>query len=211
MTIVKHCQISSTIIVINNLNLSEMKKLVMQKIYLLLLILGIGFAGISSVFGQTKESKNPSTSKTKSNHNQSDDIKKRVMNQSLTIDEQVKYRSPIRYAVIYNEITEDNIRQIEIMMDEKQFSEKSLRTIFDLLSKRYQSPSNLEVEVLTNLNLIETPEEREMWKDSKDSRFADYYFKYKEASYSRYADGRESFIYTVSILPYKEKVIFLRK
>lgn len=184
----------------------------MRKIYLLLLILGIVVAGTLLTFGQTKGTKKPGTTKTMPNQSDIKEkgVEKSVVDQS-SIEEEVKYRFPIRYVVVYNYITEGNTRQIEILMEEKQFNEKTLRTVFDFLSKRYPSPTNLEIEVHTSLNTIETPEEREMWKDSDDSRFADYYFKYKQASYSRYADGRESFIYTVNILPYKEKVVFLRK
>lgn len=41
------------------------------------------------------------------------------------LDNEVRYRSSVRYVVVYDDISERNTREIEILMDEKQFNEKS--------------------------------------------------------------------------------------
>lgn len=71
-----------------------------------------------------------------------------------------------RYAIVENSVShEDNpkliSRHIEVLLDERAFSEKTLRVLFDLVSKRYATPKNLNVDVYTNLEQIMTPEERD--------------------------------------------------
>ena len=121
------------------------------------------------------------------------------------------YYASVRYVIVYDwTLDEREERRVEILMGEKQFNEKNLRQIFELIKERFPSPIKLEIEVHTNLATIETPEEREMWEDSDDSRFSSTHFKYKKASYSRFDNGRESFIYTISLLPYRDKTVVLK-
>ncbi|MBK7706872.1 MAG: hypothetical protein IPJ30_14175 [Acidobacteria bacterium] len=129
----------------------------------------------------------------------------------MSPEEQVRYRSPIRYVVVFNEVNERSIRQIEILLDEKSFDEQTLCALFASLGRRYPTPSRLEVEIHTSLDTVETPEERLMLRDSDDSRFSDVYFKHKKASFTRFENGREAFIYTTSLAPYETKVVRLKE
>ena len=120
----------------------------------------------------------------------------------------VTYHAPIRYVIVYNEIFDDQ-RRVEILLDERNFSKSNLEKVFKLIKSRFPMPIDLEIEVHVNHNTIETPEEREMVKDGEDKRFAKYYFMYKSASYSRFDNGREAYIYTTSLSPYREKTVVL--
>lgn len=142
-------------------------------------------------------------------------------NQTKDIDSQEKsnqdirreasYYAPIRYAIVYNSLfLDDTERRIDILMDEKQFNEENLKTVFELVKKRFPEPSRLGITVHTNLATIETPEENEMVKDSHDSRFSKIKFSYKRAFFMRFENGREALIYTTNIYPnYQEKTVVL--
>jgi hypothetical protein len=128
------------------------------------------------------------------------------------IEKEVKYYAPLRYVIVYNEIFDvTGERRMEILMGERQFNEKNLTAIFELIKKRFPAPVFLGVEVHTNLATIETPEERELWDDSEDTRFKNVMFEYKRASFSRSSDGSEAFIYVTNLKPYKQKVVVLKK
>jgi len=124
---------------------------------------------------------------------------------------EVQYYAPVRYVIVYNWILDKSIpeRRMDILMDEKQFNKENLEEVFQLIKKRFPLPMSLDITVHTNLATIETPEEFEMLKDSVDSRFSHTYSKYKKASYSRWENGREAYNYTISLSPYKEKLIVL--
>jgi hypothetical protein len=125
-------------------------------------------------------------------------------------EEEVKYRFPVRYALVYNAVNDLNIRQIEILLDSKYFSSRNLQMVLCNIKEKYPSPVHLEIEIHTSLETIETPEERELIRDSEDSRFSNLYFKYRRGSFSRFADGREAFTYTVGLSPYRERTIVLK-
>lgn len=129
--------------------------------------------------------------------------------QKLATGNEVQYRSPIRYVIVYNDIFEEDQRRMVVLMDAKDINKRSLTQVFRLIAKRFPAPKTLMIQVETNLALVETPEEREMLKDSEDSRFKDFFFKYKNASYERYEAGREAFLYTKSLSPYKDQVVVL--
>jgi hypothetical protein len=120
------------------------------------------------------------------------------------------YIAPIRYVIVYNNLVETSLggRYLEIIMDEKQFNEENLIKVFELLKKRFPSPDYLTIDVHTNLATIETPEERELTHDS-GGRLTDNFALYKSASYTRFIGGREAFVYTTSLSPYKEKLVVL--
>src|SRR5215203_5770690 len=62
------------------------------------------------------------------------------------------YYAPVRYVIVYDwTLDEREERRVEILMDEKQFNEKNLRQIFELIKERFPSPIKLEIEVHTNL------------------------------------------------------------
>jgi len=129
----------------------------------------------------------------------------------MSPEEEVRYRSPVRYVVVYDNVDDLGIRRIEMLLDEKCFNEQALRTIFAALGRRYPTPIGLDIEVHTSLDTIETPEERLMWKDSEGSRFADVVRKHHKASFWRFENGREAFIYTESITPYKTKLVVIKE
>lgn len=57
-------------------------------------------------------------------------------------------------------------RSVQILMDEKAFSEPNLRGLFLLLSKRFPRPVRLYVDVATNLAQLSTPEESDQGLNS---------------------------------------------
>jgi hypothetical protein len=83
------------------------------------------------------------------------------------------YRSPFRYVIVSNEIIDgrgnpkDAFRYVEVLLDEKAFNEETLRELFKLLSKRFPKPKSMDVSVSTNLEQVDTPEEREAGKISE--------------------------------------------
>lgn len=102
-----------------------------------------------------------------------------------------------RYAIVFNQVdppadkSDEARRFIEIIVAKDAFSKEGLTKIFTLVSNRYPKPPVLYIEAFTDLNDIETPEERELGKTSnthepgpgmKDS-----------ASFTRY-EKRKSFI-----------------
>lgn len=129
----------------------------------------------------------------------------------LSEKDELRYRTPIRYVIVYNEIGSTGIREIEVFMKAANINERDLRTVFCWISQSYPSPVALEVKVHTNLNTIETPEERELLKDGVDSRFSKYYGRYFEASYSRFDDGREAFLYTKNLAEVKQTLVVIRE
>lgn len=83
------------------------------------------------------------------------------------------YRASFRYVIVYNEIVggEDDLREafryVEVLLDERAFSEKTLKELFRLLSKRFREPKDMDVAVYTSLEQIDTPEERDAGKISE--------------------------------------------
>lgn len=126
------------------------------------------------------------------------------------IERDSKFRSPVRYVIVYNEVfdrAEISERRLEILMDEKQFNEKNLIHIFNLLKERFPAPFFLNIEVHTTLATIETPEERDKITDG--GRLNTEKDRSKMAGYSRFSNGREAFDYTTSLNPYKSKLVVL--
>lgn len=124
---------------------------------------------------------------------------------------EASYYAPIRYVIVYNWIFNKQERRIDVLMEETQFNEENLIAIFGLIKKRFPRPSRLMIDVHTSLATIETPEEEEMAKSSKDRRFGDKKHKHKKAFYLLYGDGNEVFYYTTSLSPnYEEKRVTLQ-
>lgn len=64
-----------------------------------------------------------------------------------------------RYIIVSNEIDayqnpKLNRRVIQVLMDERAFSEKTLRALFSLVSKRFPRPESLYVDVATSLEQL---------------------------------------------------------
>ncbi len=116
----------------------------------------------------------------------------------------------MRYVIVYNDVFKLTYgrREIEVMIDERQFNEEGLTSVFNLIKNRFPSPKCLSIEVHTNLATIETPEEREK-PDDNEGRLTDQTFLNKTASFTRNISGRESFIYSTSLSPYETKRVVL--
>jgi hypothetical protein len=76
--------------------------------------------------------------------------------------------SPFRYVIVFNELDDsakdfgiESQRKITVLLDRNSFSEKNLKTLYELLSRRFPAPPNMQVYVKTSLNDIETPEEHD--------------------------------------------------
>lgn len=124
---------------------------------------------------------------------------------------EVRYIAPIRYAIVYNFTSDLGIgrRDIDVLMDENQFNKENLIKVFELIKKRFPSPTLLYIKVHTNLSTIETPEEIEMASDNTNRLFKKF-FLYKMANYFRFNDGTESFEYTIAISPYRTESVSLK-
>ena len=74
-------------------------------------------------------------------------------------------RSPFRYVIYYNDVHDPKEewaeRNVGVLLDERAFSEETLKQLFALLSERYPSPQRLVVDVDTSLDTARTPEEQE--------------------------------------------------
>ena len=129
------------------------------------------------------------------------------------IDREVSYRSPIRYIIVYNYTFNFVVdeRRIDVLIDPKKFNKHSLTEIFTFIKNKYPEPQNLEITVHSSLETIETPEERELMRDSQDTRFAKVLFDHKRAVFHRFSSGREVFAYTVSLHPYLERTVIINE
>ncbi|MCW5971460.1 MAG: hypothetical protein KIT57_23375 [Blastocatellales bacterium] len=109
-------------------------------------------------------------------------------------------RSPFRYVIVSNSISgeesdpNDDARHVDVLLDDRAFSETNLKMLFKLLSGRFPLPKVLDVRVYTNLEDVETPEEREAFKASEGPDDPSEY-KYRRAFYLRDYYGNEWFTY----------------
>lgn len=180
----------------------------MKQIILFIIV----FAFYSTVcLPQTNQTKKTKLSKTTAVE-KNDTSSATEQEEARRLKEEASYYAPIRYVIVYNDIFKlsSEERRMEILIDEKQLNEENLTEIFELIKKRFPLPLGLEINVHTSVATIETPEEREMVRRGDDPRFAHTYGEYKSASYSRFDNGREAFMYTTSLSPYKEKLIVIK-
>lgn len=88
------------------------------------------------------------------------------------VQAQTYTKSPFRYVIVDNRIdpaidkSDEARRFVEILVDNKSFSKEGLTKIFRLVSARFPNPHVLYVNAFTDLNDVETPEEREQPKIS---------------------------------------------
>jgi hypothetical protein len=80
-----------------------------------------------------------------------------------TIRHQYSERLEFRYIIVSSTVNRDDpklpVRIVEILLDEKKFSEDTLRKLYLLVSKRFPKPKDMQVWVYTSLDQIATPEE----------------------------------------------------
>jgi hypothetical protein len=126
--------------------------------------------------------------------------------------DEASYYAPIRYVIVYNEIlAKIDERRIEILIDEKSYTEEILALVLQHIAEKFPSPIKLDIKVHTNLATIETPEERQMLRDGEDSRFRNVRSLYKTSTFYRSEDGRESIFHQTSIKPENYEVIVLKE
>lgn len=103
-----------------------------------------------------------------------------------------------RYVIIENRLDEDantgeKCRAIEVLLDKKAFSEKNLRALFSLVSRRFPDAELLDVWVHTSLDQAPTPEERDEGGTSGEPNkitkgyFWAVYFRNPDDEYFRYS------------------------
>jgi hypothetical protein len=72
-------------------------------------------------------------------------------------------RSEFRYLIVETSIDRGDpkvpVRIVTILLDEKSFSEDTLRKLYHLVSKRFPKPKSMKVWVYTSLDDVATPEE----------------------------------------------------
>ncbi len=79
----------------------------------------------------------------------------------------IKYRSPIRYVVVYDRVDpslgpeDSESRFVEVLIDNKNFSEKSIKRLAGLICTRFAVPTVMYINIYTNLEDVQTPEERD--------------------------------------------------
>jgi hypothetical protein len=111
-----------------------------------------------------------------------------------------KSDSSFRYVIFENTLDEDenpelNRRIVEVLLEKKAFSEKNLKTLFALVSKRFPEPNLLFVNVYIHLEQIATPEEKDGGATSESKEVGSFH-KYYWAIYLR-NDGDEYFRYSL--------------
>jgi len=78
-----------------------------------------------------------------------------------------------RYVIIENRLDEDantgeKCRVVEVLLNQRAFSENNLRLLFQLVSNRFADDQRLDVWVHTSLEQAPTPEERDAGATSED-------------------------------------------
>lgn len=106
------------------------------------------------------------------------------------------FRSPVRYVVYYDAVDpalhaqDESRRFLDILLDKKAFSKRNLSRLFRYLANRYPTPTILTVQLFTDLEDVETPEEAERGRFSDEDGLPP---KYDHAVFIR--NGEEMFYY----------------
>ena len=124
-------------------------------------------------------------------------------------------RSAFRYVIVRNDVirvtgdSEDAYRFVEVLLEEKAFSEKILKELFSLVTKRFPTPTRMDIRVYTSLEQINTPEERDAGgvSEGPDDATSD---KYHRALFIRSSGGDELFRYSISTPVRGLKTIILK-
>lgn len=124
------------------------------------------------------------------------------------------HRSPFRYVITSNDVVgrgrkrRGSYRTVGVLLEEKAFSEENLKVLFNLLTRRFVQPNDMNVWVSTNLEQIPTPEESEAGARSEapDSPTLD---RYPTALFIR-KHGNELFRYTPNPPSTEVKTVILK-
>ena len=112
-------------------------------------------------------------------------------------------KAKFRYVIIGNELkTDENsgerVRLVLIMMEKKRFSVANLKVLFELVARRFKDQDVLEVDVVTDIRQLATPEEADQgWSSgpSKNSTHGKYlwavYFKHGCYDFFRYSPPQD--------------------
>jgi len=121
-------------------------------------------------------------------------------------------RSEFRYVIYSNELLHDS-RIISVLLERKAFSEKTLKKLFGLIAIRFPQPEELHVTVVTDLDQIPTPEEKDQISFLSYSEVTSILNpimqKYPTAVYLR-QHGNESFHYITGLPDRMEKVVIIK-
>lgn len=133
------------------------------------------------------------------------------------------YTSPFDYVIVQDKVMVDyddpayTHRNVIVLLDSKAFSEETLRQLFALLSKRFRSPDRLTVDVYTNIEQVDTPEEREAGKIFFESSIGAGKPSPKELNLRKYPyailirqNGNELFRYKRKVRYSKLKTVVLK-
>ena len=68
--------------------------------------------------------------------------------------------SSFRYAIVRNEVAKTlPVRQVWVLMEERAFTEENLKSLYQLVLKRFPEPFQMDIWVYTSLQDVPTPEE----------------------------------------------------
>jgi hypothetical protein len=80
----------------------------------------------------------------------------------VTAQFRLRTSSSFRYAIVRNEVAKAlPTRQVWVLMEERAFTEENLKSLYQLVIKRYPEPYDLNIWVYTKLEDVPTPEEAE--------------------------------------------------
>lgn len=124
-----------------------------------------------------------------------------------------QYRSPFRYLIASHRIegrrSNQQMRYVEILLDEGGFSASNLQQLFKLVSNRFRKPKRLDVQVYTSLKDVETPEEREAPKISEVPDVGSSEI-HPQAFFIRDGEGNEWFSYNDKVGSTEMKTVILK-
>lgn len=119
---------------------------------------------------------------------------------------QKPYRSPFRYVIVFNYL--DTYRNLDVLLDEKAFTEANLTELFRLLKKRFPVPQALFIDVRVSLEDLPTPEEED---EPQISELPDELpGTHPEALLARDGHGNEWFSYTMNPRTSDRKTVILK-
>lgn len=115
-----------------------------------------------------------------------------------------EHSTRLPYAIVFNEVDpeEKDSRQVIVLVKEESFTEDNLIRILKLIEARFPRPAALFLEFFTNLDDIETPEERDAPRmtnhkagaSKKDKGHSAIFIRLSKGKYGNcfmyFADGR---------------------
>lgn len=124
------------------------------------------------------------------------------------------FRSDFRFVILSDEVYDatgkkDMTRSMQVLMDDKAFSEENLTKLFKLLLKKYPKPNWMDVSVVTNLEQVATPEESEREMIMSHTNNHPEFGLYNHAILRRHG-GDEFFRFTINPPKTEMKTVVLK-